>query len=199
MSAWRPLPDTLPTWHGEFVRLRPGQAEDIEFLARARVDDHETMRQHGDGFVPPPPSRHDIVEELTRVPDVGISDHNGDDRNLVVARRDDDLAVGTVSVLRSRPQAGAFWLAVTIFEAHRRQGYARDAVKALLRAYFDELRYHKANAAVFAINAPSHALFRGLGFLEEGRLRETRYTEGQHGDELIFGITAAEFRAHCSS
>ncbi len=188
------MPSAPLTWHGQLVRLRPGQAEDIEFLARARLDDHEAMRLHGEGFVPPPPSRRELVEEFTRTPEQPGVEGTNDDHNLVVARNEDDLAVGNVSVLRSRPQAGAFWLAVTIFEAHRRQGYARDAVLALLRAYFDELRYHKANANVFALNEPSRGLFTGLGFVEEGRLRETRFTQGQHGDELIYGITAPEFR-----
>lgn len=184
-------------WSGIRIRLRPGQAEDIEFLARARLDDHDAMRMHGEGFVPPPPSRRELIGEFAEPAEQPVC--RGDERNFVVARIEDDLPVGTASVPRTRPQAGWFLLAITIFEAHRRKGFGSDAVRVLLRGYFDELRYHKANAAVFSTNTASLALFRHLGFVEEGCLRETRFTEGRHVDEHLFGITAPEFRARAAS
>ena len=64
-----------------------------------------------------------------------------------------------------------------------------------LRYYFRELGYHRANATVYEFNAPSLALHRSLGFREEGRLRQSLFTQGRYFDELLFGMLAEEFDA----
>jgi len=59
--------------------------------------------------------------------------------------------------------------------------------------YFHELRYQKATVIVYAFNERSQRLHESLGFALEGRLRGTVYTNGQHYDELYFGLTREEF------
>ena len=89
---------------------------------------------------------------------------------------------------------GCFEYGISIFREQRGHGYAGDAILVILRFYFEELRFNKANATVFAFNEGSLALHRKLGFTEEGRIRANVYTAGAYHDEHWFGITAAEFR-----
>jgi len=50
------------------------------------------------------------------------------------------------------------------------------------------------NSGVYDFNEPSIQLHEQLGFQREGRLRRHIYTAGRHHDEIVFGMTAAEFR-----
>ncbi len=77
----------------------------------------------------------------------------------------------------------------------RRQGYVAEAICLVLRYYFGELRYRKANAGVYAINEVSARLHESLGFTLAGRQHRVVYTCGQHSDLLLYGITAEESAA----
>jgi RimJ/RimL family protein N-acetyltransferase len=76
-----------------------------------------------------------------------------------------------------------------------RKGYATEAIQIVLRYFFDELRYQKVNVHIYDFNSGSIELHRRLGFQEEGRLRRMGYTQGQHYDWLLLGMTREEFAA----
>jgi RimJ/RimL family protein N-acetyltransferase len=101
--------------------------------------------------------------------------------------------VGTVGSHRTGRCSGWFECDVSIGADHRRRGYATEAVALLLRFMFAERRYHKCLAAIFAHNEASLALFRRVGFTEEGRLREHVFFAGRHHDLVMMGILANEF------
>lgn len=101
--------------------------------------------------------------------------------------------VGTVGSHRTGRRSGWFECDVTIGADHRREGYAAEAVELLLRFMFAERRYHKCLAAIFAHNEASLALFRRLGFTEEGRLREHVFFAARHHDLVMMGMLADEF------
>jgi RimJ/RimL family protein N-acetyltransferase len=50
-------------------------------------------------------------------------------------------------------------------------------------------------AIVYSFNERSRRLHERLGFTLEGRLRRTAYTNGEHHDELYFGMMCEEFDA----
>ena len=46
---------------------------------------------------------------------------------------------------------------------------------------------------VYSFNEPSIRMHEKLGFVFEGRLRRTVYTNGRHYDTIYFGLTKEEF------
>ncbi|MFD4715668.1 GNAT family N-acetyltransferase [Streptomyces sp. NPDC058430] len=82
---------------------------------------------------------------------------------------------------------------MTIGAGHRREGDAAEAVVMLLRYMFDERRFHKCEARVFAYNEASLAFQRRLGFVEEGRLRDHVFHRGRHHDLVLLGMPGREF------
>ncbi len=48
---------------------------------------------------------------------------------------------------------------------------------------------------VYAFNDASLALYRSLGFVEEGRLRQHEFFAGTYHDVVLLGITADEYWA----
>jgi ribosomal protein S18 acetylase RimI-like enzyme len=105
-------------------------------------------------------------QQAARVPD-------GDNMRLAIETLDGEL-VGTIN-------------------SHHRRGYASEAVTIFLRYFFQELRYEKVTAHVFAFNEISQRLHEHLGFQLEGTLRNMIYTNGQHYDEYIYGLLKSEF------
>jgi RimJ/RimL family protein N-acetyltransferase len=102
--------------------------------------------------------------------------------------------VGGISTHHCDNRVGLVSYGLHVFEEHRKKGYAKEAICLVLRYYFQELRYQKANVAVYAINSPSTALHESLGFQLEGRQRRNVFTRGEFSDLLWFGITVEEFR-----
>lgn len=103
--------------------------------------------------------------------------------------------VGSINTHTVNRRCGTFMYGLAILPQHRRKGYASEAIWLVLRYYFHERRYQKANAEVFSFNEPSIGLHERLGFVLEGRLRRMIFTNGQFYDALIYGMTREEFEA----
>ncbi|GAA3411058.1 GNAT family protein [Paenibacillus hodogayensis] len=103
------------------------------------------------------------------------------------------VLIGSISTHSCDPRHGTFKYGVAIFREYWRNGYASEAILLLLRYYFEELRYQKATAHIYAFNEGSLALHKRLGFVQEGQLRNMIFTKGRHFDEYVFGLTAGEY------
>ena len=63
---------------------------------------------------------------------------------------------------------GSFRFGLDIIESERKKGYATEAIQIFLNHYFNELRYHKVNAAVYKFNVSSIILHQRFGMISEG-------------------------------
>jgi RimJ/RimL family protein N-acetyltransferase len=173
-------------WSGSKIRLRPVLPADWEKFHQNDFDS-ECARLCDAVYFP-------RSEEGTKA----WAEHqaskgpNGHNIMLAIETLDGHL-VGSISTSSCDSRNGTFKYGVAIFREHWRRGYAAEAVKLLLRYYFEELRYHKVNAHVYAFNEGSIALHERLGFVLEGRLRGMIFTKGLHFDELVYGLTKSEF------
>ncbi|MEX1022968.1 MAG: GNAT family protein [Dehalococcoidia bacterium] len=172
-------------WRGALVRLRAVEPEDATAL-RAQ-DDSQVQRQ---GHVVHFPSSAEAQREWA----TERAKRSEDDRCfLAIERLEDAALVGTISVWLADQRHGRFALGLALYRPYWRQGLGSDAVLLLLRYYFTELRYMKCEAGVYAFNDASLGLFHSLGFVEEGRRRSAVFTLGRRWDDVLFGMTAAEF------
>jgi len=175
-------------WQGTRVRLRAIEPTDWDVYFAWNQDDEQTRSVSS---VPFPQSAEAVrqwaQQEATRKPD-------GDAFRFVIENETGEV-VGDLTTHHCDPRAGAFSYGIVIRRAHRRCGYATEAIALVLRYYFRELRYQKATATVFSFNEVSARLHEKLGFQLEGRIRRTQFTDGALHDELIYGITAEEFAA----
>ncbi len=69
-----------------------------------------------------------------------------------------------------------------------------EAMTAILRFAFGELKLARVSAHVFPPNIASQQMVLGCGFTLEGRLRKSDIHRGRRKDNLIFGILKNEFR-----
>ncbi|MFE9453449.1 GNAT family N-acetyltransferase [Streptomyces sp. NPDC006739] len=180
------------SWTGNRVRLRAVEPDD--WTAFARFADEDGTRA---GRLDLPRSAESY---RAWAKEQAVAECDDDRFRLAVEATATGELVGTVGSHRTGPRSGWFEFDITISAGHRRKGYATEAVVLLLRFMFAERRYHKCLAAVLAHNEASLALFRGLGFTEEGRLREHVFFAGRHHDLVMMGMLVDEFdRPHMMS
>jgi RimJ/RimL family protein N-acetyltransferase len=81
----------------------------------------------------------------------------------------------------------------TLAAPHQKQGYATEAVRAVLDRLFRVQGLHKVTGECDARNTPSAALMERLGFTREGRLRQQTFIKGEWTDDLLYGLLAEEW------
>lgn len=172
-------------WIGDRIRLRGIEPDDWPALMRFAHD------EEGLGDVLNPPRSAESYRAWAK--ELAADTPDGDCFRLMIEAVATGETVGTIGAHHADPRAGWFEYGVTTGSAHRRQGYAAEAVVMLLRFMFADRRYHKCQARVFAHNEASLALQRRLGFVEEGRLREHVFAGGEYHDLVMMGMLADEF------
>ena len=75
------------------------------------------------------------------------------------------------------------------------KGFGTDASKSTIRYGFQELNLHRIWLDVFGYNDRAVALYRKLGFTEEGRLREHLARDGRRFDVILMGLLRPEWEA----
>lgn len=116
----------------------------------------------------------------------------GSARQMVIVRRADAKIVGTALLFKYDEGSARAELGYVIGRAHWRQGYAREALRALLAHAFEGLHLRRIEAEVNPDNVASDALLRALGFVHEGFLRERWVAKGRAYGVNVYGLLASD-------
>lgn len=173
-------------WQGPTVRLRALEPSDADTFYEWNQDSEMARNLY---WVPFPQS----LEGVRRWAQETAMRRPEDDNFFWVIETLQGTFVGSISTHHCDRRNGTFKYGVAVMQEHWRKGYASEATGLVLRYYFEELRYQKANAEVYEFNEPSIRLHERIGFQLEGRLRRMIYTEGKYWDMLVYGITAEVF------
>jgi len=99
----------------------------------------------------------------------------------MVLSADPEVVVGRLGFHGPVDDDGMLEIGYEVFPAHRRQGYAREAVVAMLRWAQRDPAVLLFRASVSPENAPSRNLVTGLGFVEVGS-----QWDDEDGEETLF-------------
>ncbi|KAH8831128.1 acyl-CoA N-acyltransferase [Flagelloscypha sp. PMI_526] len=105
-----------------------------------------------------------------------------------------DVVVGWVhsSLDSARSRNGQFGIA--LFPEFWGNGFAREVIVSLLDYAFDNLGYHRMGLSVHSGNTRAMHLYQRIGFVEEGRVRETIYQAGKWEDSVKMGLLKKEWK-----
>ena len=174
-------------WQGEKVRLRSIETEDWRHFLKFEEDVIYNRFTYFVDFPSSPEGLKDWTQKLATAPT------QNDEYRWVIETLDGTF-VGTINIHTIDSRSGTFQYGIAILSEHWRKGYAAEAVRMVLRYFFDEKRYQKANVHIYAINPGSVTFHEQLGFQHEGCLRRMGYTAGEYFDHILMGITREEFK-----
>ncbi len=176
----------FPSLFTERLHLRQIRSSDAEALFALRSDPQ-------------------VMEFIGREPYQSIDDAHAaiqrfqtlyENRDAIIwgmALKDDETLIGSCLFLHFGSE---FHYAETGYELNRaywRQGYASEAMAAILTYGFNELGFHRIEAQIDPHNTRSRNLLLKLGFTYEGNLRQRYYNRGQFEDEHYFGLLKDEW------
>jgi RimJ/RimL family protein N-acetyltransferase len=75
------------------------------------------------------------------------------------------------------------------------RGLGTETMCVLLEYAFQTLNLHRVYLRVYQSNTRAGHIYRKLGFLEEGRLRDDAFSAGAYQDTIVMGILGREWRA----
>jgi RimJ/RimL family protein N-acetyltransferase len=111
-----------------------------------------------------------------------------------VAGEPTDRAVGVLSLLRIQPEFGVIEVGHVHYAPPLQRTRAATEAQYLLGSYlFDELGYRRWEWKCDALNAPSQAAARRLGFRYEGTFRQAVVVKGRNRDTAWYAITDVEW------
>jgi RimJ/RimL family protein N-acetyltransferase len=169
---------------GDLVVLRAVERSDLPHLCRWRNDPELEGLVHG----PPRPRSLAALEEeferqvITPAHDVArfVVELNGE-------------LVGRCDLFAIDQTSGVARIGITIDRPYWGRGLGRDVVTTLLRYAFHDRNLRRVWLDVLADNERAIRSYRACGFLEEGRLREHTWHDGQYKDMLVMAVLRAEW------
>lgn len=111
------------------------------------------------------------------------------------ARAEGEGIIGDLAFHLMKSDSRQAYLGYSLSRAHWGQGYAGEAVRALLGYLFRERDLHRIVAECDAENIASQKLLERLGFRREAHLVENVFFKGQYGSEYHYAILEREWRS----
>lgn len=110
-----------------------------------------------------------------------------------VVDRISGMLVGHVRLFGAKFPARAATLVVMIGSDHVDRGYGTDAVRLLTKYGFREMGLNRIEIRVLAFNERARAVYRKIGYLEEGVRREAIFHDGCFHDEVLMSALARDW------
>lgn len=166
------------------VRLRPPEERDAGAIQSLRND--ELTRGSLGGFSVGYSTR-DVNEWLER--------HRvrADEVVWAVATVGDDECIGHTGLYNLDQRVRRAEFGIVLARPNTGRGIGRTVTTAVLSFGFRELNLRRIYLSVLANNERAIRLYRAMGFVEEGRLREDQYRGGEYRDVLMMGLLRREW------
>lgn len=171
---------------GETVLLRAMRRDDLEALCRFNNDVEVELASGGD---PPKPQS---LERLQAEFDSRVAGGGRDDASFVIEA--DGNCIGHCALYSFDALSHTCELGIVIGDKdYWGKGYGTDAVRVLLDYAFRLRNVHKVHLNVNGNNTRAQRAYQKCGFVEEGRLRQHVWHNGQYIDLVYMGILREEW------
>ncbi len=113
---------------------------------------------------------------------------------LVITITSDDSIRGIVKLARQWEQIREWEVGWAVHPDGWGKGYATEAAGRIMDWGFNEMNIHRIVAFCHVDNKASIRVMEKLGMHQDGRLRETRWLNGEWWDEYVYSILEKEWR-----
>jgi RimJ/RimL family protein N-acetyltransferase len=112
--------------------------------------------------------------------------------DLAIELKDENKVIGLVSLINNEHQQGQLGFVLNVL--YQRQGFASEAVRAVITFGFKELHLHRIFAQMDRKNISSWMLLERVGMRREAFFQHDRFEEGEWHDTFIYAILEDEWR-----
>src|SRR4051794_16116932 len=166
------------------VLLRARTAEDADMLYEALAD--LDAWEERSASPPRPVDRADFERRLA------AGDLDGDVHFVVEA---DGVAVGRCTLMHEDTLARSAEVGISLLATARGKGVGTEALRQLIEFAFLRRNLRRLYLEVLASNAAAIGAYRKLGFVEEGRRRESCWVRGRYEDDLVMALLRSDWGA----
>jgi RimJ/RimL family protein N-acetyltransferase len=117
---------------------------------------------------------------------------------FAVALASSGTLIGDVALHTTWPDASQAELGFTFAATHQGQGYATEAVRAVVQYGFTKLAMHRMFSQTDARNLRAQRLLERLGFRREGEPRDNIWFKGAWATDLLYAQLESEWRPELS-
>ena len=181
-------PRPLPTIRGELVYLRPAERADLDLFVRWFADE-ETTRHLA--------TRAPFSKAMEEKWFESMLEQQGKrGYHFVICLLADDRAIGTAGFHNVNQEDGHAAFGIVIGEkAEWSKGYGTDALRAICDFGFGQLRLERIELDVYEPNRRAQRSYEKAGFVTEGILRHSHFSDGRFHDVLRMSLLREEWAA----
>ncbi|EIN12886.1 acyl-CoA N-acyltransferase [Punctularia strigosozonata HHB-11173 SS5] len=114
---------------------------------------------------------------------------------VIITPRGSDDFVGYTTLHTTTASSRSASFAVALMPEYWGKGYGTEVTGWIVDWGFRQLGLHRIGLQVLDINVGAIALYKKLGFVEEGRIREARWLDGEWHDLISMGLLEREWKA----
>ncbi len=173
--------DPFPVLHTERLTLRKMNDGDLNQLFKIRSD-KENMK-----YISRPVAQtmQDVIDLMGRTEDAF---NNQDGINWAIARKEDDLMMGSIGFYRMKKEHYRAEVGYQIHKDFQLKGVTYEALKRVVDYGFKEMKLHSIEADINPDNIASIKLIEKGGFKKEGYFKEVFFFEGKFYDSFVYSL-----------
>ncbi|GGA92067.1 acetyltransferase [Brucella endophytica] len=145
-----------------------------------------------------PPTGDALVEKFLKILSASFT-QDGDIYRLAAVRKDDEALLGEVLLKLASKDALQGEVGYVFNPTFAGNGYATEAVAAVIGIGFSEFGFHRIFARLDAANKGSVGVVERLGLRREAHLIENDRFNDVWGDEYIYAVLAKEWKSRAVS
>ena len=168
----------MPFLPKQNITLRDLQKRDINYLYE--IENKESAREFGESLMPL--SKH-VLESFIKNADKDI--YTTRQLRLVIEHNESCEAIGMIDLYNYHPHHKRAGVGIWIDEAHRRKGYASEAISSLCQYAFEVLLIHQLYCYISIDNKKSVSLFEKNEFKTSGHLKDWNLNNKGYTDVLL--------------
>lgn len=115
---------------------------------------------------------------------------------IAIALRETDALIGDCALKVNRDDPRQATIGITVSRPSQGQGFATEALAALLDDLFLKLQLHRVVADTDPENDASWRLLERLGMRREAHLRQSLWFKGRWTDEYLYAVLEEEWARH---
>lgn len=163
------------------ISLRLLEEKDLPVITALR-NDESTWINLGNPFPVKPGLQKKWLESI----------HGSLDKTYLAAEVQEGALVGMVRMDEYDPVNRSIRVGVDVLPEKRRQGYGTAIYHALLDYLTSHLNIHRIWLLVLDSNKAAQKLYRNVGFVQEGRMREAVWRNGKYQDYLLMSVLSRD-------